>query len=453
MKDHVITCTLVIKKQVMKSMLLIIIFPVFIFLSQAANISFAGRKRALEINLLSNLKARHKEAKMKCSLPHDITSSSSSCSNKSESTVNTKLSIDDLNIDIQQYILRFLNTSELLDTRLLNWHYYKLSGNANYLNIYSINPYFALKESWMNFKLGYFLFEYFENSRFNYDDLLATIHKILLKKFPKRTSYTMTILSFLHEYENGVDSSFPLNRCELYYEIMKSDFEGQSVPKSMNILNEYFDFYAFKIGLSSEQFRRIFETAKELKRSKADILTIMQRLNFDQLNHINNSDFGYLPSFVQVFFFDLILPLCNGIERIQEALDIFYSAEINSPFFLEYLEEKFPYVLSFLNEHNFSLYSKTLRALTIKFPRQDVIGLDYLLTRDIANPFDIETLKAMDINIHVLISAFISNISMSLTDVDIVSQMKEAGLFSSISRPEVRDLIEQVISSSYNFEY
>lgn len=440
-------------------MLLITIVSFFAILAQAANNSLTERKRTLEINLLSNLKARHKDAKIKCTIPHDINissiSSSDSSSNETESAVNTKVSIDDLSTDTQQHILSFLNTSELLNTRLLNSHHYKMSENANYLSIYNMNPYFVLKESWMNFKFGYFLFKYFENSQFNVDDLLASIHEILItfKAFDDTTPITMTILSFLYEYENGVGSSFPLNRHELYFEMMNANFRGHELPKSMHILNEYFDNHVHEGGYNPEQFRRTLETAIELRRSNADNLTIMTRLNFDPLKRIDESDFGCLPTFAQVFFFDLILPLCDRIEQIEEAIDISDCANIYSPFLLECLEARFPFVLRFFNAHNFLLFSKTLRALTRRFPRENIIGLDYLLTRDIANPFDIEIFKAMNPHIYTLISSFVSNISMSLTDIDIVAQMKEAGMFSSICRSETRNLIEGITSQSYRFAY
>lgn len=166
---------------------------------------------------------------------------------------------------------------------------------------------------------------------------------------------------------------------------------------------------------------RIVNVAIELKRSASDHQTIMEKLNFDPRRRISDSDLRYLPTFFQIILFDLILPLCDRIEMIEEAIDLTDRANNYSPFLFDFMNEKFPQVLSFFNQYNFSLFSKSLRALTRIFPKHDIVGLDYFLSRDIANPFDIEILKEMKPDAYRLMITAFANISLSLTEIDMIA--------------------------------
>lgn len=97
------------------------------------------------------------------------------------------------------------------------------------------------------------------------------------------------------------------------------------------------------------------------------------------------------------------------------------------------------------------MYPRARQALE-KFLIRDIIGLDYILTRDSANPFDIEKFKAVNPDIPQLIYFFENCNTLSLTGIDMLSQIKEAGMFDQVQDPSFHAFIEDVLSHSIRYE-
>lgn len=441
-----------------------ILFFTFIALIQAALID---RKRALEKNFIGNLAAHHAGIKNIMMLPHIIEPEPPRKGKKpAESKLNDEagIAINDLSTDIQQFILTFLTPQDLFITRLVNSFYYKLSNNANYINLSNYNPDFVLEDTWMNFALSNFLFKHFANGRSNADDLIMVINEILFDvtedhfkdEFYEKIPITLTILSFLYEYENGVGSSLPLSHNEIYAEIYKRIFKGEieELPRSMDILKLSHRRFTSANRHLRLNFERFINAGIELKKSlNIDAETIMESLQLLPNESLEQSGLRYLPKVFQVLLFDLILPLSNRIEIMEEALDIFELSEIHSQEFIDHLERHEPVLLrSFYDDGDSFLFQRAHKALARKFPRHYIIGLDYMLTRDAANPFDIDTLKAMNPNVYKLITCFKRSNTLSLTEIDMLSQMKEAGMFEGIREPGFHEAIEKILTHCVRFE-
>lgn len=437
-----------------------------ITLIQAALID---RKRALEKNFLDNLASYHAGIKNNLIPPHNTLMGKIPPAESIESKLNdeasTGIKIIDLSTDIQQFILTFLTPQDLFITRLVNSLYFKLSNNANYINLYNYNPDFVLKETWMNLTLNNFLYKNFKNGRLNVDDLIMTINDILFNiteehfkdDFYEKIPITLTILSFLYEYENGVGSSLPLNNNEIYVEIYKRIFKGEAdeLPRSMDILKLSHRRFISSNRRLKLNFERFFYNSVELKKSSSYINaeTIMESLQIIPNESLNDSGLRYLPKVFQVLLFDLVLPLSNTYEILEEALDIFELSEIHSQEFIDHLERHEPGLLrSFYEDDEAFLLQRVHKALARKFHRREIVGLDYLLSRDSANPFDINTLMAMNPNVYKLITHFKRSNTLSLTEIDMLSQMKEAGLFDGIRDPGFHESIKDILSHYIRFE-
>lgn len=159
---------------------------------------------------------------------------------------------------------------------------------------------------------------------------------------------------------------------------------------------------------------------------------IMIHFDFHPDTPIERSLLKSFPMFFQVALFKLILPLCNNSLRFLEAIEMTSSTLTFSSVILEQLDKKIPN----LSDAVFLVKSANTpigsRAKHKRHPTGYVIGLDYLLSRNSANPFNLQDLLAMNPDINQLMREFLSKNTMSLTEIDMIAQMKEVGLFSGI---------------------
>jgi hypothetical protein len=342
-------------------------------------------------------------------------------------------------IDLQVHIFSFLSPLDLLATRQVSRSFCNLSNTSNYFNIKDYNPDFVLEENWMNLALSNFLFKHFENGRINDDDLLMTIRKVIFEISTQELSMgknpdSLNLLLFFYEYQNGPNSYIPLSYNDLYIEII-SRLSDQNLPKSIKYLEEIYHRY-----LSSKNLRRqdkamfidYYRKTLALLKTTPTPEEIMIHFDFHPDTPIERSLLKSFPMFFQVALFKLILPLCNNSLRFLEAIKMTSSTLTFSSVILEQLDKKIPN----LSDAVFLVKSANTpigsRAKHKRHPTGYVIGLDYLLSRNSANPFNLQDLLAMNPDINQLMREFLSKNTMSLTEIDMIAQMKEVGLFSGI---------------------
>ena len=433
--------------------LLILFFTGLVSTAQVGDlvaIASFERRRALEKSLLRNLQAHHAGVIVKTGSVADRFKEDDHDEVKGSGYRQSIINM--LCFDTHQYILSFLNPRDLLSTRRISRLYRSLSDYANYSKICQYNPKFVLNENWMNLALSNFLFEYFKNGSICTDDLFYAEESILFSQGPfelQAGNYPacFNFLSFIYEYEKGVDSSLPMFPSDLYLDIL-SKIPDQDLPMAKSILN--FGHVQFVTGsyLSDERKSMAINFSEQTIQfiaSKPDSEAIKAHFNFDPSLPLERSRLKLLPPFLRIAVFELILPLCDSVERFEEAIQIASSAFIFPQFLLDQLNEKFPDLVDEIFHTSITIFSSGQRAYHEKYPA-DIVGLDYLLTRNAANPFNLQELIEMNPYIPDLIEKFLPCNAMSLTEADMISQMKVAGLFDEIQDRELLMKIDSVIS-------
>lgn len=418
---------------------------------EAENSVSIERERDLQKNLLSNLQANHTDRPIETTRPRtnqfnldEATDENASCLDPTK-----RLRIDYrggivniLPFDVQQCILTFLAPQDLLITRLVSRLYCNMSNYANYMNIYHSNPDFVLKENWMNLILGNFLFKHFGNGRLNDDDLFMAVKKIVFKLNDEELTEgnnpdSLNLLSFFYEYRNGLNSSLPATLTDLSIEII-GKLAYQDLPKSMPHLDQMFEIFwkgkrmgqydQYEIALFKEYFN---ETIKFIK-SKPNPEEVRIHFDFYPGCSIKESLLKSFPVSFQVAFFDVILPLCDELALFVEALKMTSSAFTFSKVLYDQLNQKYPNMANMIFLGNGASLPVGQRVKYQKLPYGTVVGLDYLLSRNSKNHFCLKDLTDMSPNIPRLMTAFLPKNTRSLTEVDMILQMREAGLFSVI---------------------
>lgn len=436
---------------------MILIFLVYSFASfiiaSATEFKDCSRKITLEKCLLSNLKAHHADVDVKHILnSHEFHLDARAAEETKSSSI---LSIEDISTDIQVQMLSFLNVNELFQTRLVSPHFCNVSNYVNYMNLRNYNPDFVLKESWMNLVLSSFLFKHFENGHLNADDLLMAEQDILFDK-NSFGSAAMSLLSFVHEYENGISSSLPFTPSDLLVEIIAKNVD-QELPKSMKIvdkaLNQYLNAHSYNEECKYV-LKNFFNDTIRIISEKPDTAIIAQHFKFDPDISLNNTRLKLLPLFLLVSSFNLILPLCHREGQFFDAVEMTIKGLIFPQILFDQLEEKFPHLTDDLFLGFCSIFPVGFRALIEHHPRNDVVGLKYLLTRSAANPFNLQELLSMSPDISQLIFAFLPRNTMTLTETDMLNQMNEAGVFNDLIHDQELFLkLQSAISSEARLKH
>lgn len=408
--------------------------------------SLFERRRALEKNLLRNLQAHYASDTVKTAPAAEFLGSTDKLKEEDRNykvmdsgDIDKKSPISKLYFDAHQCILSFLNPSDLLSTRCISRIYRSLSDSSNCSKICQYNPKFVLDENWMNLALSNFLFKYFKNGSISTDELFHAEERILFGHGPvelKSGNYPacFNFLSFIYEYEKGIKSSLPLLPSDLYLDIV-SKIPDQDLPMGESILDGALDQFLIGCGFDNSTKASLTSYFKETIRfiaSKPSSEAIRAHFNFDPSLPLDTSFLKLLPPFLRIAAFKLILPLCVSVERFQEAIQMASSAFIFSQFLLDQVHENFPALEDEVYDSNVTIFPASQRAFHRKYHRTDVVGLDYLLTRNAANPFNLQELLDMGPNISYLLEEFLPYNTMSLTEADIITQMNEAGLFEGI---------------------
>jgi hypothetical protein len=410
---------------------------------ELVTIKLYERRRALERCLISNLQSLRG---VTFAVPGDEVVQDDSC-------VNTP------NFDVLFYVLSFLNPSELLTTRLVNRKYCKLSDYVNYYKICGYNPKFVLKENWMNYALSKFLFLYFEKGRIVTDDLFYAVNEVLFESSTQFESgkypASLNFLSFIYEYEHGAGSSLPPFQSDLFLEII-AKLPEEDLPKAKSILEWGCRVLIAASNVNTEEnllsmSQNFTDETIEFIATKPDYEAIKAHFNFDPNLPLENSRLSLLPVFFRVAVLDLILPFCDNVERFHEAIELSAFSTVFPQNLLNQLNEKYPFLSDEVLNRSIEIYTAGQRALLQKYPRNDIVGLEYLLTRNTSNPFILQELLAMNPDIPQLMSAFLPCNSLTLTETDMISQMKEFGLFVGI-QDGLRQKIESVISVEIRLE-
>jgi len=200
-----------------------------------------------------------------------------------------------------------------------------------------------------------------------------------------------------------------------------------------------------EVAIESNMF--INETIQFLS-SNPDSTAIMVHINFNHNLPLETSHLKLLPPFFQVAMLELILPHCTNEDRFNEAFKIFLKAFNFSQVFYDQLNEKFPHIADKSFGGLCLLLPAGQRAKHQKRLVNTVLGLDYLLSRNIKSPFILQDLTDMNPDIHKLIKTFLHQNTLSLTEVDMIAQMKEAGLFSGIQDELLFNRLESDFSGS-----
>lgn len=421
------------------NIIILLLCTFFAFIS-AANFDALDRRITLERSLLSNLNAFHAGVAVNF-IPKYFDISSRP---KEESKESSTLRLEDISFDIQRLIFSFLNMNDILQTRLVSPHFCNLSNVTNFMNLKSYNQYFVLKENWMNLVFSSFLFKYFENGRINSDDLIMVEHEIIFKKsqdelYNGKYSSSLSLLSFVHEYENGVGSSLPFTPADLFMNILTKSV-NQKLHKSLEFMEEEISKLFFEINTFHEEqrfvLRNFFKQTIQLLISKPDEAAIMSHFRFTPNSPLDNTRLKILPYILRLASLDLILPLCHDEQQFNEVINMTNSDDIFPQILFKQLKLKFPHLVEEIFEGFCSILPAGFRAQYEFYPRPDIIGLDYLLTRNVANPFNLQELIDMKPDMYQLMFAFLKSNTMSLTEMDMLNQMKEAGLLDNLYNEE-----------------
>lgn len=420
--------------------ILIFLFAGFI---STGRIGPNNRRRVLEKELLWTLQRCHAGIELKSVNDNSVVGA------KLEKTAAD--TFYGLPLDMQRYILSFLSTKNLLSTRLVSPQFRLLSESAIFSKICSFNPKFVLKEAWMNFAMSKFLEDFFIKGFINADWLFSTVDSVFNIYGPREISeikypISFAFTAFLYEYQHGIGSSAPMAPNELYIEILSALRDNSELDFSLsNLLTESFCLESRGISAGERNNRNAFinETI-EFIASKPDADAIKSFFHFDPRLPLGETRLKELPSFFRVAMLNFLLPLCEEEERFMEAIEIASSAYTFSQFLLDQLEVKFPHLVDEMLNRNVTDFPAGQRALVMR-QRPIVAGLDYLLSRNTENRFDLQELLQLNPDISLLMSAYLPCNKMSLTEVDMIHQMQEAGLFDGIQDRRLRENIDAVI--------
>lgn len=415
----------------------------------AADSTAVNPKRALQKSLLKNLSASHSGN----DVPKDVRK-------YDLSGRDSTYSHDDLHeipLDLQIYIFAFLGANYLSKTMLISPLYYNLSNAANIIFLNKQNPNLVLEENWMNMVLADFLQKHFEKGILNLDDLFMVIYGMNFKlkqeededQNPDDNSSTLDLMTFLYELEKGPNSYIPYLPVDFLAEIVRTHAK-QPLPKSLRLTDAYFLNFAIRIDINERLYMSIVRRVFNFMISKSNAEEIKHFLSFDPAQSISTSLLEKMPHFMKFALFDLILPLSNDERTFREVFEIMRKTFAFSQTFFDLVDSKFPQLMNEINgyvEVGLTGILPPLRKAHIKrFPRPDIIGLDYLVTRNSTNPFDLNELKAMNPDYELVIMYFLHANTMTLTELDMICQMNEAGLFDGIANPRLRGKINALLT-------
>lgn len=374
--------------------------------------------------------------------------------NNSTGTGNFKF--NELPVDLQHSVLTFLSPQELLTTRLVNRNFCNISNHASYLNLKTTNPDFVLKENWMNLAFSNFLFKHFENGRLNEDDLLKTVcQQMFWVLNGKKNADTINLLSFLYEYQNGIDSYIPLSGRAFSVEMVHKLVREDHLPKAKAIMDEAFESFWRLEDLDDDEdilalHRNIYNETINFLKSNPDPEQVRSYFNLNTESPLNSDILKMFPVFFKVALLDWILPLCSRIEHFIEAIDMISHISMFSSVLYEQMLLKHPISIDLLFQNGILDDSASWRT-SYRRNYNNITGFDYLLSRNSANPFNLQDLLGMKPDVHNLLKSFLNATNFSLTDIDILDQIKDAGLFTEIRDVSLLRNLDSIIDGSGRF--
>lgn len=429
--------------------ILIAKFLTFAASASVANTSSLNRKRALQKALLKNLNASHSG--------NNVTNNVKTFDLANRASTQSQDELYKIPRDLQLYIFSFLKSNDLSNTMLVSPLYYNLSYVSNAIKLKKQHPNFVLEENWMNIVLSSFLQLRFENGIFNIDDLFMAIYDFKFKKnadYQNSTS-TLDLLTFFYELHKGPGSYLPVLPIDFLAEIIRTHAK-QNVPKSLNLTDAYFINFIDKKGFDEKQYMDEIKHLFNFIASNPKPEELRAYLGFDSGRPIHKSALRVMPSFLKIALFDFILPFCDDEVTYRKALEMISYFAISQTLF-DQIDSKFPFLMGQINDYIGEkiggVFLPLRRALRKRFPRTAIIGLDYLLTRDHVKPFDLKELEAMNPDYERLVFEFLRTITMTLTEMDMITQMKEACLFDDIENQNFHYYIDLILSGKIIIKY
>lgn len=422
------------------------LISIYSVLVSAADVTVAGN-RNLEKSLLTNLVA-HRNGRLVDHEPRII--------DRDERPAFSEKITGLFSVDIQWNILSFLDPTDDMAVRSLNTYYFNLYTCYVYSFLRSTHPCLVLQENWANLALHKFFYKYFEKGRFGVDNLLAAVHEILFTipygSFRYESNVNvLNILAFLYDFE--FDSCLPFTKYDLFLNIIKLLADNEHhLPECQDILEYHFNIYATINDLNFDGIMSNVNGIIDYLKMQPTVEELMRRLNFDPIRPIRFSNLKYYPIIIQVMLLERLLPICTIVEHFELAARIAASASVFSQFIFDAMKENFPELL--IHAEDDKLVPLIQKQLTRLFPEQyGIVGLDYLVTRDAFNPFNLDELIALNPDYPELIDAFEANNTMTLLENDMIAQMKEAGLFEGIENVQFHERIDQMLSGKNRVNY
>lgn len=273
---------------------------------------------------------------------------------------------------------------------------------------------------------------------------------------PDATSSTLDLITFLYEQLKGPDSFVPYLPIDFLAEIIRTRADKQPVPKSLKLMDVYFLGFAKNGRYDGQRYLKEINKIFDFMASNPNPEQIKAYLKFDPTKPLILSAIGYVPDFMKVTLLDLILPISDHEPVYQAALKILVTSNAFSQNLFELIDTKFPLLTSGVNElvgDDVIVFPPLCKALFKRFPRTEIVGLDYLLTRNHANPFSLQELQEMNPNYELLVHKFLRTITMTLTELDIIAQMNEAGLLDGIEHYASHDNVKTILSGKTIHRY
>ena len=413
----------------------------FTAISCASTLKF---ERKMQKSLLNNLNKFHNQQEMpKFSLKPR---SSKEIHNFEKAKIND---------DLLGIVFEYLDVEDLDSMLQVNSEFFHISIFAMAAKLKKISPYFVFNYYWLN-ALFYTFFK--ENqltkSIIKPDELELLTYKFIAwgedsveeSKIPFNLKYF--VLAFLNEIVYGPDAHMPLNLSEWKFNLLKR-FNKYQYLKTFSLYQDALIDTAVSDRAEPVEFAQL---------CKAYAAMIYKRPSESKLNGLIQWSVPFSESYITAILEEIAAALIDlAHEKIEREEDLAVALEIMT--FTNSFSQSFWDFIKDFDHHLYPYFearadSKSYRwnkELVKKYLGDRINGLNYLLTRNsFNNTFDLQQLLSMNVDLPVLMKEFLYCATPSLTELEIFSQIVQAGLFPAELKEQVRNHESKMFSRILN---
>lgn len=356
---------------------------------------------------------------------------------QADSVQNSHAHLGVLGHDIFRELLNFLSASDLINTSSTCTEYYNYVNEFIHFRLWYINPKFATNQRIANSMLYTFLSDSeFLDVPIKADYLELLTYKIVsndqnsqfISRLPE--SAQKTICSFLHEIVYGPQAStLPYDRNEWQVNfIQKLNYIDNLFAAAIFYRDTLIDRVAAEKNINGKIIP-LWKGSINIFYTRPDKVILDLMIRWDEVDLLRRSNILAVPVDIACGLITLISPYITEAEDWHFAISCMISTNSFSQYFWDAVSDQDDILITIFENRSRINVPRWNKELVKKFLANNVIGLDYLLSRDSANPFNLEELTAMNPDMRVLMKEFLYCATPNLTEQEIFVQIFRAGLF------------------------